>query len=328
MKCQFKPFLTITILFTLVLTSCGANNNAIIATSVALTVQAQNTQSASVTDTPMSSATNPPLTNMPVAGTPAANTPNPPVAIPTLTPLIAQPTSSGGTTFCTASATFIGETIPDGTIESPGAIFTKTWTIQNSGTCTWDTTWKLVFVSGDNMGGGYSLSFPQTVAPGQNVDLPIVLTAPTAAGSYTGYWKLQSPWNYTFGDSDSGNPFWVTINVNSGTPGPKTPTVYGITSVTYSVTQTGTCLSANLFFYIYATIAVSGPVTVVVYWHHSDGPNMKPQTLVFNDAGSTTVQDTWSQKVGSAATNLWDQIVETSPVHQTFGKATFQNNCH
>ena len=176
---------------------------------------------------------------------------------------------------------------------------------------------------------GAAVTYPlPSAAPNQTIDFSIVLTAPTDYGSYTSYWKLESPWGLVFGDSDSGNPFWVTINVNSGTPGPKTPTVYGITSVTYSITQTGTCLSANLFFYIYATISVSGPVTITYYWHHSDGPNMKPQTLAFSDAGSQTVNDFWSQKVGSAATTLWDQINETSPVHQAFGKATFQNPCH
>jgi hypothetical protein len=52
MKFKLNIFLTITTLFALTLTSCGSSkNNSIIATSVALTVQAQNAQSPSATDT-------------------------------------------------------------------------------------------------------------------------------------------------------------------------------------------------------------------------------------------------------------------------------------
>ena len=53
MKFKSNLFLTITIIVAFALTSCGSSkNNSIIATAVALTVQAQNTQPASVTDTP------------------------------------------------------------------------------------------------------------------------------------------------------------------------------------------------------------------------------------------------------------------------------------
>src|SRR6202142_2296573 len=176
MKFKSNLFLTITILFALTLTSCGpSHNNSIIATSVALTVQAQNTQAASVTDTPLPLATNPPLTNTPSTNAPAA--------IRTLTPLAAQPTASSGTKFCTASATFVGETVPDGTIEQPGGQFLKTWHIQNSGTCAWDSTWKFVYVSGDLMGAAVTYPLP-SAAPNQTIDFSIVLTAPTDYGSY------------------------------------------------------------------------------------------------------------------------------------------------
>ncbi|HUH98928.1 MAG TPA: NBR1-Ig-like domain-containing protein [Anaerolineales bacterium] len=318
MKFKSNVFLTAAILFTLILTSCGSNNNAIIATSVALTVQAQNTQAASVTDTPLPAATNPPLTNTPVAGGTAANTP---AAIPTLTPLAAQPTVSSPTTFCTANATFVSETVPDGTIESPGAQYLKTWTIKNTGTCTWDTTWKLVYVSGDLMGGtpgGYALS---VTPPGQNMDLSIALTAPTDYGTYTGYWKLESPWGLVFGDSGSGNPFWVTINVNSGTAGPKTPTVYGVTSVTYDYStafgNSGTC-SPNVFLTTTATISVSGPLKISYYWAQSDGGRGDLQNLTFTDAGTVTIKDTWPLRAAHEIGLTWEEIVVTTPVHKDF----------
>jgi len=323
MKFRSNLCLTVATLCALVLTSCGANNKAIIATAVAQTVQAQSTQVPASTDTPMPTATGSVLlTDTPVLGTPA-NTP----AIPTVTPAPALPTPPGGYTQCTADATFVSETVPDGTIVQPGAQFLKSWQIQNTGTCPWDSTWKFVYVSGDLMGAAFTYPLPAT-PPKSTMNFAITLTAPTDYGSHTGYWKLESPWGLVFGDSDSGNPFWVTVNVNSGTPGAKTPTVFGITSLTYSDYYTGTCLSANLFFYISATISVSGPVTVTVYWHHSDGPNVKVKNLVFDDAGTQTVTDVWSQKVGSPVTSLWDQIIETAPVNHQFPKHIFLFPCH
>jgi Ig-like domain from next to BRCA1 gene len=331
MKLKFNLFLTITTVFAFILTSCGSANNSIIATAVALTVQAHDTQSSPVTETPLALATSLPLaasltpaTGLPLAGTSATTS----TVIP---PTAAAPIGTI-TKFCTANATFVSETVPDGTIESPGATFTKDWTIQNSGTCAWDSTWKLVFVSGDLMGAAYVFNFPQPVAPGQNVDVPIVFTAPTTEGSYTGYWKLQSPWGLEFGDSDSGNPFWVTINVNSGTPGANTPTVYGITSVAYSISQNGccTCGKANVFYTTTATISSSGPITIYYYWTQSDGGRGSLQSLNFTQASSQTVSDTWPIRLGTEIGIHWEQLVMTSPVKQVFNNtdARFDSECH
>ena len=334
MKFKFNLFLNTILLLALALTSCTSNKS-VIATAVAMTVQAQNTQSASVTDTPLALATIPPLAaNTAASSTPVANTPSvgTPATLPTLTPLVTPLTASTSVTkFCTASATFVGETVPDGTIESPGAIFTKTWTIQNSGTCAWDSTWKLVFVSGDLMGGAMVFNFPQPVAPGQNVDVPIVFTAPTAEGTYTGYWKLESPWGLVFGDSDSGNPFWVTINVNSGTPANGASTVYGITSITYAVTSiTGCCTcGANMKYTTTASISSNGPITITYAWAQSDGGRGGPLTLNFSEASTITVSDTWPVRLGTEIGTRWEYIIVLSPVKQTFPNtnATFDHEC-
>jgi hypothetical protein len=75
----------------------------------------------------------------------------------------------------------VRETIPDGAIMSPGQLFTKVWTIQNTGTCPWNKTWKLVYFSGDLMGAATVYDFPGIALPGDTVDVPIVLTARFAA---------------------------------------------------------------------------------------------------------------------------------------------------
>jgi len=43
-------------------------------------------------------------------------------------------------------------TVPDGSSFTPGAAFTKTWQLKNIGTCTWTTSYSLVYAGGDQMG--------------------------------------------------------------------------------------------------------------------------------------------------------------------------------
>src|SRR5512141_1726822 len=107
-------------------------------------------------------------------------------------------------------------TIPDGTVLKPGDIFTKTWRLQNRGTCTWTSDYYLVFTSGDPMGGTTAVRLPGIVAPGQTVDISITLTAPASAGSYTGYWMLRNPSGALFGAGDKANEaFYVVIKTKA-----------------------------------------------------------------------------------------------------------------
>jgi hypothetical protein len=133
-------------------------------------------------------------------------------------------------------AQFIADvTVPDGTLFNPGAVFTKTWRLKNVGTCTWTTSYMLVFDSGDKMGGPDAVNLPKTVLPGQTVDLTLNLTAPSAAGSYRGFWKFQNASGVRFGiGADGTKSWWVDIKVagptaTPGTPGPSPTPVAGVT---------------------------------------------------------------------------------------------------
>ncbi len=302
------------IILAIALSACGASaNTSTIGTAVALTVQAQNTQQAQFTSTSLA-----------VTDAPSLLTPT--LADATLAPPTAPPTGVAGGNFCTASAAFVSETIPDGTIEQPGATFTKTWTIENTGTCPWDSTWQLIYFSGDMMGAAGTYSLPQ-VAPGSTMDISIVLVAPTTDGQYTGYWKIKSPWGMIFGDN-SGNPFWVQVVVGSGTPGKGTATAYGITSVAYDVSHTGTCTSANMFFTITANISSNGPLTITYHWQHSDGYRTSDTTLNFPQATTKTISEVWSLKITANNNPRWDKVVVTAPLYQEYDPpATFSRNC-
>ena len=89
-------------------------------TAAALTVQAMSTQA-----TPFNTPTIPPP--------PATNTA---VSFPTLTR--APSTAAVPPTAACDLASFVKDmSIPDGSVFTPGATFTKTWRLENAGTCTW-----------------------------------------------------------------------------------------------------------------------------------------------------------------------------------------------
>ena len=94
---------------------------------------------------------------------------------------------------------FVSETIKDDTEFDAGEAFNKSWTFKNVGTCTWNTNYKLVFASGEAMGGPASVKFSKTVAPNDQITIEVPLVAPATSGTYTGTWKLQADDDTQFG---------------------------------------------------------------------------------------------------------------------------------
>jgi hypothetical protein len=128
-----------------------------------------------------------------------------PTNTPTITPTVTQ-------TIPCNQATFVGDiTIPDGTGINFGQTFTKTWRLQNSGSCTWTSGYSLIFDHGDQMGGPAAQMLTSgTVLPGGTVDISVNLTTPSSAGTYQGFWRLREPGGVAFG-LPSGGSFWVKI---------------------------------------------------------------------------------------------------------------------
>lgn len=122
------------------------------------------------------------------------------------------PVSAGG--YCDWVQFVADVTVPDGWPVSPGQVLNKTWRLRNIGTCWWSKSYKLVFVSGAQMGGVSEMNLPKDVAPNQTIDLTIGLTSPVAPGRYFGYWKLQNPAGGLFGIGQTASqPFFVEIEV-------------------------------------------------------------------------------------------------------------------
>ncbi len=146
---------------------------------------------------------------------PATLTPLPPLP-PTATPLVPPPPTIQPAG-CDRAAFVTDVTVQDGTTFAPGAAFTKTWRLRNSGTCIWTTAYKLVYYSGDPMSAPTTVNLPWSAAWGQTVDISVNMVAPAAAGKYRGYWILANANGQFFGiGAAAANPIWVEINVSGG----------------------------------------------------------------------------------------------------------------
>ena len=155
-----------------------------------------------------------------VTQTMAAVPQNTPTSIPaTTTPIPATASQTPVPTavsYCDWVAFVKDVTIPDGTQLSTGEVFTKTWRLQNRGTCTWTPDYMLVYTSGDQMGSTTAVRLPGNVAPGQTVDVSVTLTAPSSVGRFTGYWMLRNPSGALFGSGNKANEaFYVEIRTKA-----------------------------------------------------------------------------------------------------------------
>jgi hypothetical protein len=62
----------------------------------------------------------------------------------------------------------------------PGETFTKTWKVQNSGSCAWDAGFKFQLSGGDAM-GATAVTLPAAVAAGATYDISVPMTAPSTS---------------------------------------------------------------------------------------------------------------------------------------------------
>ena len=156
---------------------------------------------------------------------------------PTLTTPTPAITLTGTTTPppCTMSAALLQDlSIPDGTILKPGQQFTKSWRVQNNGSCDWEN-YRLVFVRGSLLGGNSPSLLPK-VSSGNSLDISLELFAPSYQGEYTGYWQIQS---------DKGSLIGPELHYTIRIPGPTatntaTATATATPTPTFTPTATAT----------------------------------------------------------------------------------------
>ena len=196
---KFRLIVTYTLITgALLLSACGAAEPNLTPTVTIdpnqIRTQAVSTFSADLTLTALVAPTDTPA----VTATPLAS----------FTPLA---TSTGGIAFGSTAAvapatascyglTFVSDvSIPDNTPVEPGKTFTKTWKVQNSGSCAWDAGFKFANVSGDPM-GGQTFTLQSSVASGATTDISVSMTAPNKSGTLRGDWRMSTASGQFFGD--------------------------------------------------------------------------------------------------------------------------------
>jgi hypothetical protein len=132
----------------------------------------------------------------------------PTAPLPTLTPVpsiyVPPPTATFTSTPigpCTNNLQFVSDlTIEDGTVVSAGSSIDKQWLVQNSGTCNWDSSYRLKWIGGDPLGANQEQAIYPARA-GTQATLRIIFTAPAFAGIFDSSWQAVSPDGNLFGDS-------------------------------------------------------------------------------------------------------------------------------
>ena len=123
--------------------------------------------------------------------------PSVPGALPTITSLVVLNTPAAAV--CMNSAFIADVTYPDGTGVKQNANLAKVWSIQNTGTCTWDDGFSLQPITGDAKGTWLIDEKKEFVKPDEIVEIRIDITTPSKSGEWGGCWKMLGDNGQYFG---------------------------------------------------------------------------------------------------------------------------------
>ena len=125
---------------------------------------------------------------------------------------------------CLTGMSFVGDVNLDDKnmaappILKPGQQFIKGWKLKNNGTCDWDATFKLAYSYGNRPEarmGGSEVAIGKAVKVGETIEISANLVAPTAYGTFQGFWNMRDANNQNFGEV-----VWVGIQVPDPNPPP------------------------------------------------------------------------------------------------------------
>jgi hypothetical protein len=247
-----------------------------------------------------------------------------PTAEPTATLPVLQPTNTVSTlpqptaapAHACNEAVFVSETIPDGTQFELSQGFTKTWTVMNTGTCTWNTNYKWVFVSGDAMEAPASVNLTQEVPPNGQITISVPMKTPYIEGTYTGYWALQGEDGVNFFTNNS-----VKVQVTSD--------AFRVTSVTTTLKDhTDVDCPYDNTFKVNITTSTAGTIKYHLIFGSSDAGELSttsPSNVKFDKGETKTIEEHWYDM--DAGDNYWVKVYIDSPNNQSFGAFKFDITC-
>jgi hypothetical protein len=109
---------------------------------------------------------------------------------------------------CINNLTFIDDlTIPDNMFTTFGLALDKQWLVENSGTCDWNSGYRLRHIGGGALGAPEEIALYPAQA-GTQATIQILFTAPFTEGVYESAWQAVDPDGAAFGD-----PIYIRISV-------------------------------------------------------------------------------------------------------------------
>ncbi|MHB1384822.1 MAG: NBR1-Ig-like domain-containing protein [Bellilinea sp.] len=249
-----------------------------------------------------------------------SNTPEAQVATATRQPEPGTATATTSVKPCDRGEFVSDVTVDDGTTFKPGETFTKTWRLKNTGSCTWTTSYRVVFDSGNALGAPASFNLPASVAPDGIIDISVQMKAPEIEKEYESYWKLQNASGITFGLGESGDKkFWVKIKVAAAS------LPFAVTKVVLSTANANVTAGCPYNFPLTAQITSTAAGKVTYFWERSDGAKSGMQEVVFDGEGTKTVNFSWSFP---ASFDGSVKIYIDNPNHQYFSTLNIKLTCN
>lgn len=99
---------------------------------------------------------------------------------------------------------------PSGTVVAPKSNITKTWKVQNTGTCNWMYVYRLTQTGGTDFDAP-SVNLGKVVTVNDWAEVSINLDIPRKAGTYSAYWRMEDGDGHLFGST-----LGITIVVQEG----------------------------------------------------------------------------------------------------------------
>jgi len=189
-------------------------------------------------------------------------------------PVTANPTTDEATSQsvaitvagCSDSAQYVTDDGKDGTVYSPNTPFTKMWRIKNTGTCTWDSSYVVAFVSGTTMTQSpWYMLVPagKTVAPGNSVDVSVGMMVPPQPGDYMANWQIQTSTGVSL------TQFYLKLKVQDQTSDNAGDEIINVT--TQIVLEQGNACDSSAIYDVTVNITSSATTTVDYQIDLTDG---------------------------------------------------------
>ena len=217
-------------------------------------------------------------------------------------------------------------TIPDRTVLAPGTAFTKTWEIRNVGSCTWTTSYALVYVFGNPLGSASPVYLPASVAPGQTADFSVNMVAPNTIGHYRSYWRFQDASGNQFGVGSGMITFFADIYVSYSGSTPSNATFTTITAHSPNPSTPGQPVAVSV------TVSGSGPTptgTVAITGADTNctitlSGGSGSCNVVFNSNGNRTISAVYGGDIYNATSSA--SVIHTITTATTPSTTTITGN--